>query len=198
MRILTEREAESFLEKNDFGVVRRAYVVDKNSLKIVLEKIGYPVVMKVSGKEIVHKNTVGGVVVGIKDFEMAEEIFKKLLKIENAEGVMIQKQLKGEEFLLGIKKTPEFGHVIGFGAGGIHTEKLKDVSFRVYPFDKKQVRKMVSETEIGKDLGEGTLKILEKTILKLCKLVKKYPRIRELDVNPLISGKIVDARIVFV
>jgi hypothetical protein len=99
---------------------------------------------------------------------------------------------------LGIKKTPEFGHVIGFGAGGIHTEKLKDVSFRVYPFDKKQVRKMVSETEIGKDLGEGTLKILEKTILKLCKLVKKYPRIRELDVNPLISGKIVDARIVFV
>jgi acetate---CoA ligase (ADP-forming) len=197
MRILTEREAEEFLEKNDFEVVRRAYVSDSTQLKMVAEKLGYPLAMKVSGKEIVHKNTVGGVVINVKDFKMVEGTFDKLMKIEKADGVMVQKQIKGKEFLLGIKKTPEFGHVIGFGTGGIHTEKLKDVVFRVCPFDKKEIRRMIQEVEIGKDLDGNDFEIIKKNILKLCKLVKKYPRTKELDINPLISGKIIDARIVF-
>ncbi len=214
MKILTEREAGIFLRKKGFDVAKRAYVENapkgvprniskemstrgKDDLKAVSNKLNFPWVMKVSGKEIVHKTKVGGVVKGIKDYETALKVFDKLKQIKFCEGVIIQTQMKGKEFLLGIKRTPEFGHVIAFGTGGIHTEKLKDVSFRVCPFNKKEVKKMFQEVEIGKDLDKNLSAVIEKNILKLCKLVREYPRIKELDINPLMQGKIIDSRIVF-
>ena len=197
MKILTEKEAEDFLEKNNFEVINRIYIEKEDELKDATAKLSFPLVMKVSGKDIIHKNEVGGVVKGIKDDEIAWEVFNKLKEIKGAQGVMVQKQIEGKEFLLGIKKTPEFGHVVAFGAGGVHTEELKDVSFRVYPFKKKEIRKMIEEVKISKDLEKESFKIIEKNILKLCKLIKKYPRIKELDINPLIKGRVIDARIVF-
>ncbi|MCK4647399.1 acetate--CoA ligase family protein [Candidatus Pacearchaeota archaeon] len=197
MEVFTEKEAEDFLENEKFDVIERVYVEKENELKNATEKLGFPLVMKVSGQEIVHKNKVGGVVKGIKDYEIAWEVFNKLQEIKGVQGVMIQKQIKGKEFLLGIKRTPEFGHVICFGAGGIHTEKLKDVSFRVYPFGKREIKKMMEEVNASKDLDKKSIKIIEKNIFKLCRLTKKYPRIKELDINPLIQGRVVDARIVW-
>jgi succinyl-CoA synthetase beta subunit len=197
MEVFTEKEAEDFLEKEKFDVIERVYVEKENELRSATEKLGFPLVMKVSGQKIIHKNKIGGVVKGIKDYEIAWEVFNKVKEIKGVKGVMVQKQIKGKEFLLGIKKTPEFEHVIAFGAGGIHTEKLKDVSFRVYPFGKKETRQMMQEVKASKDLDENSTKIIEKNILKLCKLIKKYPRITELDINPLIQGRIVDARIVW-
>ncbi len=197
MKILTEKEAEDFLESKKFDVIERIYVEKESELKDAAEKFGFPWVMKVSGHEIIHKNKIGGVVKGIKDYEIAWEVFNKFKEIKGMQGVMIQKQIKGKEFLLGVKRTPEFGHVIAFGAGGINTEKLKDVSFRVYPFDKRETRKMIEEVNASKDLDKESIKIIEKNILKLCRLTKKYPRIKELDINPLIQGRVVDARIVW-
>ena len=197
MDIFTEKEAEDFLEKEKFEVVERIYIEKENELRNATSKLGFPLVMKVSGEEIIHKNRVGGVVKGIKDYEIAWEVFNKLKGIKGVKGVMVQKQIKGKEFLLGIKRTPEFGHVVAFGAGGIHTEKLKDVSFRVYPFEKKEIKKMIEEVKASKDLDKNSFKIIEQNVLKICKLIKKYPRIKELDINPLIQGRVVDARIVW-
>ena len=197
MKILTEREAGEFLRKKGFDISERIYIEKKDELKAVSDELNFPWVMKVSGREIVHKNKIGGVVKNIKDYETALKIFDKLKEIKFCEGVMIQTQMTGKEFLLGIKKTPEFGHVIAFGAGGIRAEKLKDISFRICPFNKKEARKMIQEVEIGKDLDKNLLRIAEKNILKLSKLAKAYPRIKELDINPLMQGKIVDSRIVF-
>ncbi len=197
MQILTEREAGKFLEKKGFDVAKRIYIEKKDELKNVSEKLGFPWVMKVSGKEIVHKTKVGGVIKNIKDYETALKAFDKLKEIQSCEGVIIQTQITGKEFLFGIKKTPEFGHVIAFGTGGVHVEKLKDITFRVCPFNKKEARKMMQEVDIGKNLDKNLSDIAEKNILKLCKLAKQYPRIKELDINPLMQGKIIDSRIVF-
>jgi len=197
MRVLIEKEAEDFLEKGGFNVIRRVYVEKEQELQEAASRLGFPLVMKVSGRGIIHKNKVGGVVKGITDYELAWEVFNKLKKISGAEGVMVQKQIEGKEFLLGIKRTPEFGHVIAFGAGGIHTEKLKDVSFRVYPLDKKEIKKMIREVRISKELNKKAFEIIETNIHKLCGLIKKYQMIKELDINPLIEGIIVDARIVW-
>ncbi len=197
MKIFVEKEAEDFLEKEGFEIIDRVYVEKEKELKSATEKLGFPLVMKVSGQELIHKNKIGGVVKDISDYELAWEVFNKLKKIKGVQGVMVQKQVKGKEFLLGIKKTPEFGHAIAFGAGGIHTEKLKDISFRIYPFDKKEAMKMIEEVNASKDLDKKSLGIMEQNIFKLCKLVKKYPRIKELDINPLIQGRVVDARIVW-
>ena len=200
MRIFTEKEAEKFLEKRGFKIVNRIYIGKKSGISKAINKIGFPFVMKVSGEKIIHKNKVGGIKTNIKDYKHALKAFMELKKIKNFEGCMIQKQISGKEFLLGIKKTPEFEHVVAFGAGGIHTEKLKDVSFRVCPFDKNEARKMIKEIKSAKGLNKKNIDDIEKNLIKLSYLAKKYPKIKELDINPLIVDKkraiIVDARIV--
>ena len=119
------------------------------------------------------------------------------MKIPDAEEVLVQKMIAGRFFILGLKKTPEFGHVLIFGDGGIDVEEKKDVSFRVCPISKEDVLSMIKETKIGKTVTKHEEKFLIKNLLKLSRLAKKYSNILELDINPIISGQIVDARIVF-
>ncbi len=201
MKVYTEKEAEKFLEKRGFEIVKRVYIKKKFKIENAIKKIDFPIVMKVSGKKIIHKNKVGGIKLGIKSCEEAMKAFRQLEKIKGFEGVMIQKQIKGKEFLLGIKKTPEFEHVVAFGAGGIYTEKLKDVSFRICAFDKTEAREMIKEVKKAKGLNKENIDVIEKNLIALCQLIKKYPEIKELDINPLIVDKkgaiIVDARIVW-
>lgn len=199
MQIFTEKEAENFLEKEGFQIVNRIYIKKKSDINKSINKISFPFVMKVSGKKIIHKNKVKGIILNIKNYEESVKAFKQLKKIKDFEGVIIQKQIKGKEFLLGIKKTPEFGHVIAFGAGGIHTEKLKDISFRVYPFDNIDAEEMIKEVKAAKELNKKTINKIEQNLIKLNHLIQKYPKIKELDINPLIVNEkediIVDARI---
>ncbi|MCK5043564.1 acetate--CoA ligase family protein [Candidatus Pacearchaeota archaeon] len=201
MKIFTEKEAEEFLEKEDFKIIQRKYITHKSEIKKIVNKIGFPIVLKVSGKKIVHKNKLGGVKTNIQNYEQALKAFNEIKKIKNFEQAIIQKQIEGEEFLLGIKKTPEFGHACAFGAGGVHTEKLKDISFRICSFNKNEAKKMIQEVKMAQNLNKKNTNIIIKNLLKLCKLVKKYPKIKELDINPLIvttkSAIIVDARIVW-
>ncbi|MBU2562425.1 MAG: acetate--CoA ligase family protein [Nanoarchaeota archaeon] len=201
MNIYTEKKAERFLQDNKFSVVKSVFVRNEERLKSSLRKLKFPVVMKVSGSKIIHKNKIKGVIVGISNYDEVRESFKKLKKIKGFEEMIIQPEIHGEEFLIGIKKTPEFGHSIVFGAGGVYTEKLNDVSFRVCDITKQDAREMISEVKAGKNLKNIERDKIINNLLKLCKLVEKYPFIKELDINPLIvkgaTAKVVDARIVW-
>lgn len=198
MEVLAEKDAEEFLQKEGFKVIDSFFVQQKEEIQEVIKKIKSPFVMKVSGKKILHKNKLGGVKLGISDYEHAAREFNILMKIKGSEGVIIQPQISGEEFLLGIKSTKEFGHVIAFGIGGTNVEKIKKVEFRACPLENKDADEMIREI---KEFSEADFEIVKKNILKLCKLSKRYPNIEELDINPLVveSGKaeIVDARIAF-
>jgi succinyl-CoA synthetase beta subunit len=199
--VFTEKEAEDFLEKNGFDVVKRVYVNQESDINNAIKLIGFPVVMKISGESIIHKNKVGGIKLNIKSYEEAEAAFREFKKNRGFEGVMVEEQLSGKEFLLGIKETPEFGHVIAFGAGGIHTEKLKDISFRVCPFDKPEAHRMMNEVKFAYGLDKNDSDVIIKNIIKLCTLIRKFPDIAELDINPLMveSGKaiIADTRVLW-
>ncbi len=199
MKIFAEREAENFLKKAGFRVIETFFIRKKTEIEKAAERIGFPLVMKVSGKKILHKNELGGVKVGIKSYEQAAKTFDLLKRIKGSDGVLVQRKIHGQELLLGIKKTPEFGHVIAFGIGGTDVERIKKVSFRVCPLEEKEVLSMINEIKIN--LKKEDTNSIVKNIIKLCALVKKYPRIKELDINPLIVEKnkalIVDARIIF-
>lgn len=200
MKYVGEKEAENFLEKAGFNVVPRAFCGSKGSLKNAIEKVGIPFVMKVSGKKIIHKNKVEGIRLDVKTYSNALDELKNLKKIKGAEGVLIQRKMQGKEFLIGVKKTPEFGHIIVFGAGGIETEEKKDVSFRVAPLEKDEIKKMIKDVRAASQLLKKDGEAIEKMILDVCSLVEKYPNISELDLNPVMVkdgiATIVDARIV--
>lgn len=200
MKVYSEQESGIFLRKFGFNIVKGFYVDNKSDLQNVLKKIGQPYVVKVFGKKIVHKRKLGGIALRVKSDKEVLEIYDRFKKIKNAEGVVIQEKIEREnEFLVGLQKTSEFGHVVAFGIGGSDVEKLKKVDFRICDFDKKEAMSFVDE--FFEKLSIKEKKILVKVLLKCCNLAKKFPKIKELDINPLIISKgkgiVLDSRIVW-
>lgn len=201
-RALTEKEAENLLEREGFQVAKRISIEFSDQLKTVEQKIKFPWVMKASSSKIMHKAKLGGVILNINNISEAKNAFEKLATIEKFEEAVVQETIQGEELIVGLKKTPEFGVVLMFGHGGTHVEEEKDVSFRMFPLNKKDIREMIAETKISKILREKNIKIdkLEKVLQQTAELVKKYPNIIEFDINPLFLNKdsaiIADARMV--
>ena len=145
MKYLREKEAEDFLEKEGFNVVKRGFVSSERGLRSILSKLGFPIVMKVYSRKIMHKDKSKGVKKNIFTYSDALYNFSVLSKLKGFLGVVVQQKIFGEELFLGVKKTPEFGHVILFGKGGVDVEKDKEIGFRVTPFDRNEARKMISE-----------------------------------------------------
>jgi len=202
MKVMIEKEAENFLEKEGFNVVKRKTVKNKEDLKRASSFVGFPIAMKISSKKIVHKARVKGVIVNIHGLKAAEKAFSRLKKIKDFEEVLIQKMIMGQFLIIGLKKTPEFGLAIMVGAGGGNVERMRDISFRICPINEKDAEEMIKEIRFYKRLKEKhvNLKMIKKNLLKISNLAKKYPSIDELDINPLIVNEkeavIVDARIV--
>jgi succinyl-CoA synthetase beta subunit len=199
MKIFAEKEAEVFLKGEGFDIIDTVFIKEKSELSGAVEQIGFPLVMKVSGQKILHKNRIGGVNTKIENIEQAEKTFDYLMKLQDAEGVILQKQISGDEFILGLKATIEFGHVLAFGIGGTDVEKIKKVAFRVCPLNETEANDLIRE--INENIDGEELNGIKKNILQLCKLSKKYSNITELDINPLMVEKdkavVVDARMVW-
>lgn len=192
MKIILEKEAEDFLEKRSFNIIKRKFIKSKTQLQSI--KLKFPLVMKIISSKAIHKTRAGGIIKNIKSITEAESAYNKLKKIKGFQGVLVQETRSGQEIILGLKKTPEFGQTIMLGAGGTKVEELKDTSFRVCPITKTDAKEMINELKI-KTINP---KQIISNLLKLSSLAKKHPKITELDINPIILNKkgavIVDAR----
>lgn len=183
--------------------VDEAYIPKKSEVSAKISKIGFPLVMKVSGP--VHKSDVGGVTLNILTLSEAEEVYDKMMQIPGANGVIIQKMMRGTELFAGVKSEGRFGHLILAGLGGIFIEVLKDISSGLVPLSKQEALVMIRSLK-GYDILKGTRgksgidedKYAE-IISRLSSLVEAAPEIFEMDLNPLIgtadSIMTVDARI---
>lgn len=194
MNVLVEKEAEDFLEKEGFPVAKREVAKTERETLKSASKIGYPVVLKVYSKKILHKSDVGGVKTDIRNEEEAKLAYKEIANIKNSEGCLIQKFIPGDWFLIGLKKDPTFNHILAFGTGGIYTEVIKDIALRICPVSSNEVRKMMRETK-GYKILEGVrgkklnIKAVEELLQKTSNLAKNYPNIKELDINPLVVNE---------
>jgi succinyl-CoA synthetase beta subunit len=196
MKILTEKEAEDFLEDNSFLVVKRKLI--KNISNIDLRGFNYPLVAKISSRHIIHKAKMGGTILNLRDSNEVKEAMTKLCSIKSCEGVLIQEMIFGKEVIIGLKKTEEFGTVLLAGKGGGKVEEEKDISFRAVPLSKRDAEGMISELKL--ELNKKESEFFVKSILNLSNIAVKNTNITELDINPLIildnKAVVVDARIV--
>lgn len=174
-----------------------------NEIKDFAEKTGYPVVAKVVGP--VHKSDVGGVVLNIRSLEHLEIEFKRLMKISDADAVMIQPMLKGMELFAGAKYEEKFGHIVLCGLGGIFVEIFKDVASGLAPLATEEALSMIHSLR-GYKVFEGARgqegineHQFAAIIVHLSALLRFATEIKELDINPLLATPkgivAVDARI---
>ncbi|MDR1948159.1 MAG: acetate--CoA ligase family protein [Spirochaetaceae bacterium] len=173
-------------------------------------EIGFPVAIKVVSPRIIHKSDSGGVVLNVKDAEDAVKAFQHLEGIAAGKifnGVIIYPMVKVDrEVIMGITKDNTFGPVVAFGLGGIYTEILKDVVFRVAPIDTDTAEEMIRSIRsfgiLSGSRGKGPVNIekLASILSNFSALPLKYTEVVEGDINPLsVSAEAVyalDARIV--
>jgi acyl-CoA synthetase (NDP forming) len=214
-RYLTEEQATTLLKLYGLPVLPSGIATTASEAASLGESIGFPVVLKVSSEDIVHKFDVGGVLVGISTRAQAEEGFGRVMAASRRanpaatiRGIFVQKMVTGgEEVILGVKRDRSFGPVIMFGLGGIFVEVFKDVRFRIAPVGPRAAGEMVSEIRAFRMLAGARGKKkrdvsgIEEAIQHLSALALDCPQINELDINPLIvlnedeGAFVADARI---
>jgi acetyl coenzyme A synthetase (ADP forming)-like protein len=162
--------------------------------------IGYPVVLKIASPDILHKTDIGGVKVGLQnpsDIRDAYELMvyraQRYLPDARIWGCLVQEMAPsgGLEVLVGMNRDPQFGPLITFGLGGIYVEILRDVTFRVAPFSRREAEEMLTQIRAHALLdgvrGQPPMDkaAIVDTLLRISQLVQDFPEITELDINPL-------------
>lgn len=197
--ILNQKESIKLVKKYNINIPKTSFVEDRKKILELSKKLSYPVVLKAYPKNVLHKYELGLIITGISNpgdlIKNYDKIIKKLgSKNKNSE-ILIQKQISGKEVIIGMKNDPSFGATIMFGLGGIFTEILKDVSFRVAPVSEKEAIAMIKEIKGNKILlgarGEKSvnLKSLSRTIKKISDFALQNKDIKSIDLNPVITNE---------
>jgi len=211
--LLTEYESKRILKQAGISVVETKLAKTQKEAVSFGQKIGFPVVLKITSPDVIHKSDSEGVKLSINSAAEVKKAYNEILKKIRKQypdaiihGVSVQKMVRpGTEVIVGTSKDPQFGPVIMFGLGGIFVELLKDVSFRVIPVERKDAQEMIKEIK-GFPLLQGyrgkepaDISALVDMILKISKFIEENPQIKELELNPIFAYRnraiAVDARI---
>lgn len=172
--------------------------------------IGYPVVLKACSHAIAHKTEKGLVETGLGSSRAVTEGFERIEKNskETLEGVLVQETVKGaRELMLGLVRDPQFGPCVMAGLGGVLTEIVRDISFRMAPVEEIEARDMLAELRSNDILGNfrgqapADGDALCRAVAAVGRIGLEHTGVAEIDINPVIirpdgSFAAVDALIV--
>ena len=168
--------------------------------------LGYPVVLKGSGPDILHKTEAHAIYAGLTDEAAVRHAFRALSRLPGVVQILVQPMVTpGVEMLVGVTRDPTFGHVVVLGSGGTLVELLRDTSCRLAPLTDRSARQMLDELR-GAALLRGYRgsapadeAALVDVVLRVSALLTACPEIVELDLNPVIvtpsGATAVDARV---
>lgn len=167
----------------------------------IAEEIGFPVVLKIVSPDILHKTDIGGVQLDLHSKEAVREAFGQLMhavadKASQATvvGVQVEEMCSGGvEVFVGLENNSQFGPTIAFGLGGIFTEVLHDVTFRVLPITREDATCMIKEIKGYKILSgfRGQPPVSEELLIDLLLRVGRMgldlaDRLESIDLNPVL------------
>jgi len=198
---LTAPEAKGICEAYGIAIPKEGVAANAAGAAKLASSIGFPVVMKIVSPQILHKTEAGGVVVGVKSAEAAQEAFNTI--VANArrykpdatiDGVQVQQMLAGgQEVIIGAVTDPAFGKLVAFGLGGVLVEVLKDITFRLAPATREDALSMLDSIAAAEMLRgvRGSEPVnreaLATLIVNVSQLVSDFPEIAELDLNPVFA-----------
>ncbi len=193
---LSEYESKQILSNYGIPVVEEKLTQNETEFLSAVGAIGFPLAIKACAPEIAHKTDLDLIKLDIRTELEARKAFHQMMtrigSFQDA-AVLVQKMEKGKrEFMVGMTRDQQFGPCVMFGIGGIFTEALDDVSFRVAPLERSDATEMIHEIRGNKLLGSYrgmppvNVICLEDILLNLARIGLENDRIQEIDVNPLI------------
>jgi acetate---CoA ligase (ADP-forming) len=185
-----------------YGIPVAAWRLVGNAAEVgpAAAELGYPVVLKAVGRELVHKSELGAVVVDLRRAEELEEALAAMRARLDAAGVtpdgfLVQELRRGgQEVILGLSRDARFGPLLLFGTGGKYAEVLDDVQVGLAPLCAADAARLVRGIRTFPLLAgvrgdaPADLAALEEVLLRLAQLASRHPRIAELDLNPFLAA----------
>ncbi|HME08457.1 MAG TPA: bifunctional acetate--CoA ligase family protein/GNAT family N-acetyltransferase [Bryobacteraceae bacterium] len=209
--LLTEHESKQVLAAYAIPVTRAELAETEDSAAKFAKEIGFPVVVKLHSRTITHKTDVGGVDLDLRDEAQVRAAFQRMRTRvgDGFDGVTVQPMIRakdGYELILGSSVDAQFGPVLLFGLGGQLVEVFRDRALGLPPLNSTLARRMMEHTKIYQALGgvRGRAPVdravLEQILVRFSQLVAESPRIKEIDINPLLASPTaivaLDARVV--
>jgi succinyl-CoA synthetase beta subunit len=194
-KALNEFESKRLLDAYSIPVTKEKVAHSIKEAITFAHEIGYPVVLKGSSRTLTHKTEHRLIELGIDNDEALDKAYHALEERGKGQldGILVQQMVKGErELVAGLIRDPQFGPCVMFGLGGIFTEVLKDVTFRVAPLEMRDALEMMDEIRAKKLLdafrGKPAVNrdILARTLINLGRIGLEINEVAEIDINPLI------------
>lgn len=198
-RTLTEYEAKQRISGCGIYTGEETLVADLNELRQALPGLKFPLVMKVSSRDILHKTDCGGVELNIQNDKDAEQAFASIMKNCTAhcpeakiEGVLVGTMAeKGEEIIVGIHNDAQFGPMLLAGLGGIFVELFRDVVLTPCPVSHEEAEDLLASLQSYQLLtgyrGEAAKDVpaLVDLMVQISRYAAEHKDLRELDLNPV-------------
>ena len=211
-KVITEESSKEILSEYGIKVPQYALVTSSDEAIKKSKEIGFPLVAKIVSADILHKTDVGGVKVGLRSEDEVkkafDDMYHRLKEKFDVKGVLLEKMVpNGVELIIGLQNDSQFGPSIMVGLGGIYTELLKDVSFRVLPITKDDAIKMLNSLR-GRDILKGfrgskavNMDMISEAIANIGTLgVDLAGKYESIDFNPVVVYPdgyfVVDAKII--
>jgi acetyl coenzyme A synthetase (ADP forming)-like protein len=207
-RWLTPDEVDRLLLAYGLPLVPSHIVATEDDAVTAADRVGYPVVVKAVGPNILHKSDVQGVHLDLRSPGEVRKAFADLgLRLgDELTGAVVQPQVPaGVELIVGVTHDALFGPLVMVGLGGIAVELLGDRAFRIVPVTDRDAAELVRSLR-GSPLLFGyrgrppaDVAALEGVILRTARLAGDLAEVAEVDLNPVIvspeGATVVDARV---
>lgn len=213
--LLTEYESKRLLVSYGIPVVETRPASSEEEAVAAAADLGCPVAVKLWSETITHKTDVNGVRLNLTDEAAVRRAFREIRAsviqqagVNHFLGVTVQPMIErdGYELILGSTLDPQFGPVLLFGLGGQLVEVFQDRALALPPLNTTLARRMMEQTRIFTALrgvrGRKPIDLdaLEKLLVRFSQFVIEQPRVREVDINPLLVSRegliALDARVV--
>ena len=194
-KTLSEYQSKKLLASYGIPITREKLVNSEGEAARTAKEIGFPVVLKGCSPEATHKTELKLIELNLSDENALIEAYRRIMNNAKAslDGVLVQEMIKGErELVIGMTRDLQFGPCVMFGLGGIFTEILKDVSFRVAPLERRDALEMMGEIkghrilEAIRGLEAADKEILCEMLIKVGQIGLDFEQIKEIDLNPVI------------
>lgn len=211
---LSEQEGAQLMKCYDIPVLESYMATSEEEAAKFAEKLSFPIVMKISGPEMVHKTELGGVKLNINNVEEARKAYREIIQSvsEKKPGAQIDGVImlpfvkKRYELFIGANTDPIFGPVVVFGMGGVAVEVFRDQAIGLPPLNMRLAERMIRRTKIYqllkgfRNMPAVDLESIQFLLVRFAYLVMEHPEIQEMDINPFAvdetGGKVLDVKII--
>lgn len=198
---LTAPEGKAICDAYGIVVPQEALAKSADEAVKQASAMGFPVVLKIVSRDILHKTEAGGVLVGMKSEDDVRQGYATIIANANKydanaviEGIQVQQMLiGGQEVIIGAVTDDSFGKLVAFGMGGVMVEVLKDITFRLAPLDATEAMTMINGIQAAEMLRgvrgaePANVDALADMITRVSRLVDDFPEISEMDLNPVFA-----------